>query len=99
MAALPDTSLSSLHGKHQELKRAMEELRADHHRLCPRHATSAECDAHRKRLRNKRLELEQHYLLLRQLAQRRYTARQEAFAKDVEAHPATDSSPAVLHFL
>jgi hypothetical protein len=81
-----DTRLTAaLRARHQELKRATEELRLEHERLRERRVTQVECHAHRRRLHSKRLELEEHYLRLRRFADQWYLDRQAAFVSELAA--------------
>jgi hypothetical protein len=78
---------SALRAEHQRLRRQTEQLNFEHQRLRDRGATRAERKAHRMRLRHKRLELEEHYTRLRQLADERHRERQQTLADESHTPP------------
>jgi hypothetical protein len=82
---MPDMNLqSALLAEHEQLRRQTQELTTEHQRLLERGATRAERVSHRMRLRDTRLELEEHYSRLRQLAEQKHLERQRALPDEAE---------------
>jgi hypothetical protein len=79
-------SRAALRAEHKQLQQQTEELKQEHQRLRSGGATREQRDAHRIRLRDKRMELEQHFTRLRQLEQQRHQQRQQALADELD-HP------------